>query len=325
MLLAALTMLSGVYVAWSLGANDGANSMGTAVGAGVRTMREAVLIVGVFGLLGAATMGSSVIKTIGRGIVPLDTIDPHLSSLIAVSAMFATGLWLTVATYLRLPVSTTHSSVGAVAGAGLAAGNVPIFWSTFGDIFIAWIATPLGSFVLAFVLYKFVDALVLSRVSISNRVWGWLLTLSGIYMAFSWGANDVANATGVIVGAGLMEPNWAALLGGVAIAIGVATWGYKVIQTVGSGITALAPAMAFVAEFAAAMNVQIYTVFGIPVSTTHAIVGAVVGVGFVHGRTALNAKTARDIVAAWAGTPVGAGLLAFVLYHVFHLVFGGGG
>src|SRR5690625_4335692 len=144
-------------------------------------------------------------------------------------------------------------------------------------------------------------------------------------MAFSWGANDVANATGVIVGAGLLEANWAAVLGGIGIAVGVATWGYKVMQTVGSGITALAPPMAFIAEFAAALNVQIYTLFGIPVSTTHAIVGAIIGVGLVHGRTALNAKTARDIMLAWAGTPIGAGILAFVLYHVFQLVFGGGG
>jgi len=323
-ILGALILLGGAYVAWNLGANDGANSMGTAVGAGVRTMREAVLIVGVFGLLGAVTMGSGVIKTIGRGIVPLDTIDPHIATLIALAAMFAAGLWLTLATYLRLPVSTTHSTVGAVAGAGVAVGDVPVIWARFGDIFIAWIATPIGAAVLAFLLYTLMNKL-LSRFSVSNRVWAWLLTLSGIYMAFSWGANDVANATGVIVGAGLLEANWAAVLGGIGIAVGVATWGYKVMQTVGSGITALAPPMAFIAEFAAALNVQIYTLFGIPVSTTHAIVGAIIGVGLVHGRTALNAKTARDIMLAWAGTPIGAGILAFVLYHVFQLVFGGGG
>lgn len=205
-ILGALILLGGAYVAWNLGANDGANSMGTAVGAGVRTMREAVLIVGVFGLLGAVTMGSGVIKTIGRGIVPLDTIDPHIATLIALAAMFAAGLWLTLATYLRLPVSTTHSTVGAVAGAGVAVGDVPVIWARFGDIFIAWIATPIGAAVLAFLLYTLMNKL-LSRFSVSNRVWAWLLTLSGIYMAFSWGANDVANATGVIVGAGLLEAN----------------------------------------------------------------------------------------------------------------------
>lgn len=316
MLLTVLILVGGAFVAWNLGANDGANAMGTAVGARVRTVREAVLIVGVFGALGAITMGGNVIKTIGNGIVPLDELADGVALTIAVSALFSAGAWIALATYFGLPVSTTHSSVGAVAGAGLAAASVPVHWGVFGDIFVAWIATPLGSGVIAFVLYHVVRWL-LNRWPVSNRVWAWLLTLSGIYMAFSWGANDVANATGVIVGSGLLNAQWAAALGGIAIAIGVATWGYRVMETVGSGITALAPAMAFVAEVAGALNVHLYTILGIPVSTTHSIIGAIFGVGLVHGRSALNRKVARDIVLAWAGTPVAAGLIAFVLYYVF--------
>lgn len=321
-LLGLLTILGGLYVGWNLGANDGANSMGTAVGAGARTMREAVTIVAVFGFLGAALMGSGVIKTIGRGIVPLDTLDMHTATLIAISAMFGAGAWLTIATYFGLPVSTTHSTVGAVAGAGVAAGNVPIIWRQLGDIFIAWIATPIGAALAAYILYRLMRGLLAGR-EISPRVWAWLLTASGIYMAFSWGANDVANATGVIVGAGLLQPLPAAVMGGAAIALGVAMWGYRVMETVGTRILALAPPMAFMAELAAALNVHLYTLAGIPVSTTHSIIGAVFGIGLVHGSSAVNLRTARDIVLAWAFTPLGAGIVAYVIFFVLRLIFGG--
>lgn len=318
-LLGFLMLLSGVFIGWTLGANDGANSMGTAVGAGVRTIREAIAIVAIFGFLGAVTIGSGVIKTIGRGIVPLDQLDAQAAAVIAVTGMFGAGAWLTLATYLKLPVSTTHSAVGAIAGAGLAAGNVPVFWEKLVDIFIAWVATPFGAAILGYILYKLIRVF-LRKYTISNRVWAWLLTASGIYVAFSWGGNDVANATGMIVGTGLLTPQWAAFIGGLAIALGVATWGYKVMETVGSGIVALAPPMAFVAEVAAALNVHIYTLFGIPVSTTHAVVGAVFGVGLVHGRTAVNRRTARDIILAWATTPLCAGVVAFILYKILNLI-----
>ena len=187
-LLGLLTIVGGRYVGWNLGANDGANSMGTAVGAGVRKMREAVLIVAVFGFLGAVTMGSGVIKTIGRGIVPLDTVAAETATLIAISAMFGAGAWLTLATYLGLPVSTTHSTVGAVAGAGLAAGGVPIIWAKLGEIFVAWINSYRCSH------YR-LRSVPVDEQAAGGRKYpsglGWLLTLSGIY-GFFVGANDVA-------------------------------------------------------------------------------------------------------------------------------------
>lgn len=315
-LVGGLVILSGLYVGWALGANDGANCMGTAVGARVRTLRQAVVLVGVFGFLGAVLLGDRVIKTIGKGIVPLDRIDPGLSLQIALAAMFAAGTWILVATYLRLPVSTTHSAVGAVAGAGLAAGSVPIYWNQFLDIFLAWVLTPLGSALLGLATYTALSWWFARFPLRSEKPISILLTLSGVYMAFSWGANDVANATGLLVGAGLLPARAAAALGGAAIAVGVAGWGYKVMETIGSRITHLLPVMAFAAELAAALNVHLYTSWGIPVSTTHSVVGAVFGVGLAHGKAALNRRTARDIVLAWAATPIAGGVLAYLLYHI---------
>ncbi|MFO7311996.1 MAG: anion permease [Bacillota bacterium] len=313
-LLGLLILLSGLFVGWNLGANDAANAMGTAVGARVRTIREAVIIVAVFSFLGAVTFGHRVIKTIGSGIVPLDQLETGQATLIALASMLSAGVWLMWATYLKLPVSTTHSAVGAVAGAGLVAGGVPIYWSKLLDIFLAWILTPIGAAICAYVLYQALRLIVLRFVSVPDKVWGWLLTASGMWMAFSWGANDVANATGVMMGAGFASPIVASILGGLSIVLGIATWGYRVMETVGTRITHLLPPTAFIAEVAAALNVYLYTLLGLPVSTTHSIVGAIFGVGLVFGRTAIDARTARDIVLAWAATPVAAGVVSAVLY-----------
>lgn len=320
-LLGVLIVIAGIFVGWSLGANDAANAMGTAVGAKVRTIREAVIIVGVFSLLGALIFGHRVIKTIGNGIVPMDSLDPELSVLLALAAMLGAGTWLLLATYFKLPVSTTHSAVGAVAGAGLAAGNVPVEWSKLAEIFMAWILTPVGAALLAYVSYQGLRFFVLQRYDVSDKVWAWPLTISAMYMAFTWGANDVANATGLIVGAGMMSAPVAALVGGVAIVLGISTWGYRVMETVGTRITHLLAPMAFIAEVAAALNVHLYTILGLPVSTTHSIVGAIFGVGLVFGKKAIDTRTLRDIVLAWAGTPVAAGVASVIIYWILARIF----
>jgi PiT family inorganic phosphate transporter len=326
LLLASLAVLAGMYIAWNLGANDAANCMGTAVGAGARTLKQAVVLVSVFSFLGAVLQGSNVIKTVGKGIVPISQIssgevagvDPTYAIIIALVASFAAGTWVLLATYLKLPVSTTHSIIGAVAGAGLLIVPSLIKWNMLGMIFVSWILTPFGAALIAYCLYKLFAA-VLPKIipeEKSNKALVWLLTISGCYMAYTWGANDVANATGVIVGAGIMTPFQAAVLGGTFIAIGIATWGYRIIETVGSRITTLVPLMAFSAEIAAALNVHIYTFLNIPVSTSHSIVGAVIGVGLVHGRRLVSRKIMCDTVFAWAATPFIAGFIALAIIWI---------
>ena len=140
-----------------------------------------------------------------------------------------------------------------------------------------------------------------------------LIIVSGCYVAYSWGANDVANATGVIVGAGILSPRISVILGGIAIVVGIMTWGYKVIETIGSEITNLLPIMAFSAQLASAINVHIYTVFGIPVSTSHSIVGGIFGVGLVRGVRVLNIRIMREIIICWLATPFISGIISFLV------------
>ena len=313
MLLMYLTVLMGLGVGWSIGANDAANSLGTAVGSGVRTVRQAIILISVFGFLGAYLQGSYVVKTIGKDIVPINELDKTLAAYLALVAAFSACLWIVVATYWKIPISTSHSIVGAVAGAGLAIG-APIRWKVLGDIFVCWIFTPIGSAILGYICYRVFRNLfvrIIPRKYLS-RVLSILITLSGCYVAYSWGANDVANSTGVLAGAGILSPKVCVIIGGVAILVGVMTWGYKVMETIGSGITNLVPIMAFSAELASAINVHIYTICGIPVSTSHSIVGAVVGVGMVKGLRVINLRIMREIVICWLVTPGASGLISFL-------------
>ncbi len=165
-----------------------------------------------------------------------------------------------------------------------------------------------------------------------ERIFIYLQILSAGFVAFAHGANDVANAIGplaaviniVKTGTVVMEsavPTWVLALGGAGIIIGLATWGWRVIETVGKRITDLTPSRGFSAEFSAAVTIVLASKLGIPISTTHTLVGAVLGVGLARGLEALNLRTVRDIVISWVVTiPVGAGL-TILFFYIFRWIF----
>ncbi len=312
------TLAAGSFIGWSIGANDAANCVGADVGSRRMTINQAILITCVFSFLGAILMGHNVIKTVGKGIVPLDKLDFNVSLVVASSACFGAGLWVLLATYFKLPVSTSHSVVGAVAGAGLALGT-PVVWKKLFDIFICWVLTPVGSGIIAFLIYRPIRRMFYTFIprKIGDYILTFLIYGTSIYLAFTWGANDVANVTGVLVGSRIFTPLGASIFGGLAIMLGVTTWGYRVIQTVGFRITRLLPLMTVVAEIASSINIHVYTLIGIPVSTSHSIVGAVFGVGFARGRRFILQKTIiRDIILAWSITPFFAGAVSFMIMKI---------
>ncbi|MCM8781911.1 MAG: anion permease [Candidatus Omnitrophica bacterium] len=322
LLLIVLTLLAGGYIGWAIGANDAANCVGADIGSGKMSVGQGIIITCVFSFLGALLLGGNVIKTIGKGIVPLNTLDQRIAIFIALAACFGAGTWVLIASMNGLPVSTSHSMVGAVAGAGLAM-EAPVIWKKLLDIFICWVFTPFGAGIIAYVLYrpfKRIFYMVVPK-KFNNAVIVFFIFVTSTYLAFTWGANDVANATGVITGVGIMNSRQAAIYGAVAIIIGIATLGRKVIQTVGFGITRLVPLMAIVAELASGLNVHLYTVLGIPVSTSHSIVGAVVGVGFTKGIRMVNKKIITEIVIAWSLTPFASGVISFLTIKLVRLFF----
>jgi PiT family inorganic phosphate transporter len=166
-----------------------------------------------------------------------------------------------------------------------------------------------------------------------EKIFAYLQIITACMMAFAHGANDVANAIGplsaavAILTTGLFAieapvPTWALALGGSGIVVGLATWGWRVIETIGKKITELTPSRGFAAEFGAATTIVIASRLGLPISTTHTLVGAVLGVGFARGLEAVNLTTTRDILISWVVTvPIGA-LLAIILFYPIQAVFG---
>ena len=411
------------YMAWNIGANDVANAMGTSVGSGALTLSMAVVLAGVFEFAGAVLVGSSVTETVRKGILDVTLFqsgavgfdaDPAMILLLGmVSALLSAGVWLQIATAFGLPVSTTHSIIGALIGFGLVAvGSAAVNWETVGQVAASWVVSPLLGGGIAAAMFVLVRRLVLrtedpeaatrrvtphlaalvvfllvvsfvykvlgnvleappwwmtvvtaaavaglgflvSRVLIYRgvrraegntgsaqislwhripgvgsapaasfgyveRVFGRLQVVTACYVAFAHGANDVANAAGPVAavvqihdtGALVAEvpvPPWILMLTAAGIVLGLATWGYKVIRTVGSALTELTPTRGFSAEFGAATTVLIASLLGMPVSTTHTLVGAVLGVGLARGIAALDLRMAWRVVQSWIVTlPVAA-------------------
>ena len=306
-LIALLAVAAALFMGWNLGSNDAANCIGTAVGGGILTLRRALLLVGVFALIGAVIGGGQVIQTFKGEVIPETSITP----LVATIAYISAGVFVMVSTYLKLPVSTTHAIVGAMLGIGFALG-VSINWGTIGKMGIVWATTPTFAMLLGFIIYKYFKQ-AMRRVkspATANLILKIAVIVSGCYAAYGLGANNIGNVTGLIAG-NITTPLIAAVIGGVAMLVGVVTWGGKVIETVGKGMTEIDPAMAFAAQLSVALIMNIFAVVGMPTSASHAVVGAVMGVGFVKGTSAVNMKLARNIFLAWILTPIVAALIAF--------------
>jgi phosphate/sulfate permease len=459
-ILLTLGLLAGFYMAWSIGANDVANAMGTSVGSKGITIKQAVIIAAVMEFSGAVLVGSHVSDTVRKGMFDPGQFEALPLVLGFIAALLAAAVWLQVATFYGWPVSTTHSIVGAVVGIGMMIGGVDaVKWGKIASIVASWITSPLIGGLVAFTLvkiiqstiihnkyplrrtYKFVPFIVwfvgfilclvmvwkglanlnldrslgkallvsglmgvacallslkwVSRLRITHeaervrrkieldddledgipfvrkqfrdeanpkpelrpalaagselpskrwehrrefefemveKVFTKLMIVSACFLAFAHGANDVANAVGplaavisiaregvVTVKAGV--PVWVLALGAVGIVIGLATWGYKVMETIGTKITQLTPSRGFAANIGAATTIVLASRLGFPISTTHTLVGAVLGVGLARGVQFLNLRVIRDIVLSWIVTIPAGALLAIVFYAILKLFF----
>lgn len=453
-----LALMSGLYMAWSIGANDVANAVGTAVGAGSLSLRHAVYLAGIFEFLGAWLFGREVTQTIQKGIIDQQAFaqDQWTLALGMVACLFATGFWLQLASYWGWPVSTTHSIVGAVVGFALATvGYRAIRFDSLLFIASSWIFSPLIGGLVGFILFyllrqnifythhpllrlkrigpslaltmvlllsfvlfapqwQIIDLLsrrlmviatagaslvayllvqrwidrrltIIASLPIKERpqvdegfasaiahlqemkrhahseqkslieerieelrtlglqvaksthhdemvqverLFSRFQVVSACFMAFSHGANDVSNAVGPLAAALKAIPAsqevplyLLLLLGGIGIVAGLAIWGWRVIETVGKKITSLTPSRGFSAELACSCTVLGCAQLGLPVSTTHTLVGSILGVGLARGLSALNVGTLRDIAVSWAITIPAGALLSWLSFQlIVHLL-----
>ncbi|MDD4878511.1 MAG: inorganic phosphate transporter [Candidatus Nanoarchaeia archaeon] len=307
-----LIVLCGLFVGWTIGANDAANCLGTSVGAGLIDYKKAVVIVALFAFLGAVTHGQATTATVGSGII--DSSSVPLAAIIAV--LFSASLFVTAITILGLPISSTQAVIGGIAGVGLVI-SADVSWATVAKIFFLGFVTPVIALLCSFFIYSMYGRIIRLRSFLFiEKFLGWAVLLSGAFLAYSLGANNLGNAMGLVVGSNSLPIFLASVLGGTAIALGSITLGKRVMKTVGNDITELSAQTAFAAQAGCAISIYMLTLIGIPTSTSFGIVGGVAGVGLVKGVGMLNKHTLKKIALGWVVTPVISALLAIVIYLI---------
>jgi PiT family inorganic phosphate transporter len=274
----------------------------------------AATLASLFVVLGALIGGQAGIRTI-KGLT-------QFTSQLAVIATVAAACTVTIMTMLRLPVSTSQAVVGAILGIGYL--NRQLNFAGLGKVVICWVGTPIGGVMIAIIVYRSLATLY-NRANLNLFQTDMVLRLgliaAGAYGAYALGANNVANVTAVFVGAGMLSVSFAALLGGLSIALGIMTFSKQVMATVGKKLVDLDPFSALVVVLAEAITVHIYALVGVPVSTSQAVVGAVLGVGIIKGARTISHRTLANILAAWFLTPLAACLLTLAIFFVVHLQY----
>ncbi len=305
------------FMGINIGGNNAAAAMGAAYGAKVRTKYQAVLLIGVFSLLGAVLGGGEVIKTLGSGILPGGTILIEG----AIVAVGASAIAVFLANILRVPVSTSQAAVGSVVGIGFFYGASKLNLPLLGYIVSWWVVTPILAWLLAYILGKYFYADILvwladhsdSEASIKKFL-NVLLTISGCYVAYSAGANNAANAVGPFVGAGAIPLFSGSVFAGLAIGFGALIMGGRVLDTVGKEITELCIVRATFVEFTSAIIVHIASILGVPVSLGEIVAAGVIGIGCANsGMHIVKGEVVKKIMIAWVVSPILAGILAYLL------------
>lgn len=408
-----LAIIFGLYMTWGIGANDLANAMGTSVGAGAITVKQAICIAMIFEFLGAVIAGGHVTKTIRKGIIDPSNIvnNPEILVYGMLASLLAAAVWLMVASSKGWPVSTTHSIIGALIGFAIVGiGPEAVKWGKVGSVVMSWIISPVVGGTISFLLvmstrklifdtdnplknakryapvYIFLVGFIISLVTLFKGLKhlnlelssggsfgvafifglitaaiGWSFTrkikdtpessksfsyasvekvftpmmlFTACSMAFAHGSNDVANGIGPLAavysiissGGEVMQtsalPIWILLLGGAGIVLGLITLGYKVMLTVGKRITELTPSRGFCAELAAATTVVLASRTGLPVSTTHILVGSVLGVGLARGVGALDLRVVLNIIISWLVTLPAGAFMAMLFFFTLKGIFG---
>jgi len=303
---------SGAFLGWALGANDAANVFGTSVAARLVSYSTAVILLALFIILGAALEGAKCIATVNE----VTQLNGEMAFLVTLSA----GVVMWIFSMLALPASSSQALIGALLFIGLAGGNAQ--WGVLIKIGICWILTPVSAALLSVLLYLALGLLL--RPLLTNLVWRtpvlrWLVIVAGCYGAYTLGSNNVANVSGVYVGAGLLTPRAAALFGGLAISLGVVTYSRKVMMTVGRDIVPLDAFSAFINVLALAISSHLFTQIGVPVSSTQAVVGSVLGIGLLKDSSRINKKTVLTIALGWLATPLAGLLVCLILFNLYNL------
>ncbi len=321
-----IALVLSAFLALNIGANNSAAAMATSYGAGVRSKRQATILIAIFALLGAVVAGAPVVSTLGKGLVPSDVLSAHVGLVLIIFVIAI--LFVSWANVARVPIATTHAIVCAIAGVGIYSSALN--GQKFIEIIIWWVCAPIIAFVINFVVARYLYFRTLkyltdrySETNI-NRILTILITVSGTFLAFSAGANNSANAVGPIVGLGLISSYWGAVIAGVAMGVGAILFGGRVLDSVGKEITEICILRAVSVEFTAAALILIASVSGIPVSIAEIVTSGIIGFSCAQqgfGVTARNRHVMR-IAFFWIVIPfiaVGMGYALSSLYFNYNV------
>ena len=334
---------SGIFLGWSLGANDAANVFGTAVGTRMLRFRTAAVLCSIFIILGAVISGAGASHTLGK----LGAVNAVAGAFVVA---FAAGISVFLMVLARYPVSTSQAIVGAIVGWNFFSGASTDSNALF-KIVITWIACPILSGIIAILSYKVISFFII-KIKVHmfklDKMIRYSLILVGAFGSFSLGANNIANVVGVFLPVspfkditlfGVLHFNPAQqlfFLGSLAIAVGVVSCSQRIMGTIGTGIFKLSPVMALVAVWAHSvvlflfasqrlehflLSVGLPALPLVPVSSSQAIVGAVVGMGLLKGGHNICWKTVGGIAGSWVTTPVFACLISFICLFILQNVF----
>ena len=338
-----LFLSSGLFLGWSLGANDAANIFGTAVGTRMVRFKTAAILCGIGVILGAAIAGSGTTDTITK----LGSVQMPAAAFTICLAAGLTVFWLTK---IALPVSTSQAIIGAIVGFNLFAHAATDF-SILLRIVVTWVAGPILAGAVAYILYRF-TSLCRPRIRLHMLKEDALvrsgLLIVGLFGAFSLGSNNIANVTGVFMNSTPLHDMelfpWLTiprerllfLIGGLSIAVGVVTYSKRVMNTLGRDLFRLSPITAVIVVFAHSIVLFLFSSVAfksfltdhglpslplVPLSSSQAVVGAILGIGLAKNLWGIRIRIIGEIAAGWVATPLVAGILCFFLLFFIRNVF----
>lgn len=297
-----------IIIAFGIGGND--ETFAGIYGSRILNMKQILILATIFAITGALILGEAVSKTVGKGILV------SLTDTIVITILVSTAIWLILSSALGLPISTTHATIGAVIGLGIAL-NANLGWLKILELSIWWILSPIIGYIVSYFVFKVMRNYKMKHLNgfqsleRSERRFSYIVLIVICITAFSRAGNDCSNAVGIVVGVGDIQINLLLLITGLSLAGGLLVLGRGVIKSVGK-ITELYPSTAFAAQIPTAAILFLGTALGIPLSGSHMLVASFVGLS-----KASNTPTKKGlwkVVLVWFITFPVAGLLAIVLY-----------
>lgn len=310
-----VAVVASFLIAFGIGSNDASNALGICIGTGIIKLKRAIFLFGILVFLGIFLQGQKVMKTVGKNIV-----DVNMS--IAIVALSISAILIIISNWRRLPLSSHQVIIGSLIGSAVASDSAINFLSLI-KIVVSWIISPFVAMGFSFLLYKGLEKTI-SKFSFFQieKLLRFLLILSGALISYNTGANELATVLGPVMHSGI-EINKIILFSIASIMVfsGAILLSYRVIETVGKGITTLDPYSGFAAQFGAGGCVLFFTFLGMPISTTYCIIGGISGVGLTKGINTVKLGLLKKIAINFVVTPSLAFLLGYFALKIIKLIY----